>query len=156
MQETWVWFMGWKDPLEKEIATHSSILGWRIPGTEEPGRLESMGSQRVEHDLATKPPTTTQMTRTLDPLSPRTVRSSTSHFLGSSASCLCLKSAKENKQDNVACWIMGNCSWGSYAHALNAVKMLLTLEEELLILLSGCLISHHWRFIPEGLRWLRF
>ena len=45
MQETWVWFLGWKDPLEKEMATHSSILAWRIPWTEEPGRLQSMGSQ---------------------------------------------------------------------------------------------------------------
>ena len=44
---------GWEDPLEKEMATHSSILAWRIPWTEEPGRLQSMGSQRVRHDLAT-------------------------------------------------------------------------------------------------------
>ena len=39
--------LGWKDPLEKEMATHSSILAWKIPWTEEPGRLQSMGSQRV-------------------------------------------------------------------------------------------------------------
>ena len=45
MQETWVRFLGWEDPLEKEIATHSSILAWRIPWTEEPGGLQSMGSQ---------------------------------------------------------------------------------------------------------------
>ena len=45
VQETWVRFLGWEDPLEKEIATHSSILAWRIPWTEEPGRLQSMGSQ---------------------------------------------------------------------------------------------------------------
>ena len=50
MQETWVQFLGWKDPLEKEIATHSSILAWRIPWTEEPGGLQSMGSQRLGHD----------------------------------------------------------------------------------------------------------
>ena len=50
MQETWVWCMGWEDPLEKEMATHSSILAWRIPWTEEPGRLQSMESQRVGHD----------------------------------------------------------------------------------------------------------
>ena len=43
MQETWVQFLGWKDPLEKEIATHSSILAWRIPWTEEPGGLQSHG-----------------------------------------------------------------------------------------------------------------
>ena len=46
MQETQVLFLGWEDPLEKEMATHSSILAWRIPWTEEPGRLQSMGSQR--------------------------------------------------------------------------------------------------------------
>ena len=50
MQETWVQFPGWEDPLEKEMATHSSILAWRIPWTEEPGGLQSMGSQRVGHD----------------------------------------------------------------------------------------------------------
>ena len=45
MQETWVCFLGWEDPLEKDTATHSSILAWRIPWTEEPGRLQSMGLQ---------------------------------------------------------------------------------------------------------------
>ena len=49
-QETWVRSLGWGDPLEKEMATHSSILAWRIPWTEEPGRLQSTGSQRVGHD----------------------------------------------------------------------------------------------------------
>ena len=48
--ETQVRSLGWDDPLEKEMATHSSILAWRIPWTEEPGRLQSMGSQRVGHD----------------------------------------------------------------------------------------------------------
>ena len=48
--EIWVRSLGWKDPLEKEMATHSSILAWRIPWTEKPGRLQSMGSQRVGHD----------------------------------------------------------------------------------------------------------
>ena len=42
--------LGWEDPLEKGMATHSSILAWRIPWTEEPGRLQSMGLQRVRHD----------------------------------------------------------------------------------------------------------
>ena len=46
--------LGWEDPLEKGIATHSSILAWRIPWTEEPGGLQSMGSQRVILDLATE------------------------------------------------------------------------------------------------------
>ena len=48
MQETHVGSLGWEEPLEKGMAIHSSILVWRIPGTEEPGRLQSMGSQRVE------------------------------------------------------------------------------------------------------------
>ena len=54
MQETWVWSLGWKEPLEKEIATHSSILAYKITGTGEPGRLQFMGSQRVRHDWAIK------------------------------------------------------------------------------------------------------
>ena len=49
MQETWVRSLGWEDPLEKEMAIHSSILAWRIPSTEEPGGLQSTGSQRVGH-----------------------------------------------------------------------------------------------------------
>ena len=49
-QEMWVQSLGQEDSLEEERATHSSILAWRIPGTEEPGGLQSMGSQRVEHD----------------------------------------------------------------------------------------------------------
>ena len=50
MRETWVRSLGWKDPLEKEMATHSSILAWKISWTEESGGLQSMGSQRVRHD----------------------------------------------------------------------------------------------------------
>ena len=50
MRETQVRSLGWEDPLEKEMATHSSILAWRIPCMEKPGRLQSMGSQRVGHD----------------------------------------------------------------------------------------------------------
>ena len=53
MRETWVQSLGWEDPLEKEMATHSSILAWIIPWTEEPGGLQSMGSQRVRHNWAT-------------------------------------------------------------------------------------------------------
>ena len=53
MQETQVKSLGWEDPLEKEMATHSRTLAWKIPLTEEPGRLQSMGSQRVGHDQAT-------------------------------------------------------------------------------------------------------
>ena len=55
-QETQVQFLGWEDPVVKEMATHSSILAWRIPWTDEPGRLQSIGSPRVGHDLVTKPP----------------------------------------------------------------------------------------------------
>jgi len=50
MQEIQVQFLGWEDPLEKGTATHSSILAWRISWTEEPGELQSMGSQRVRHN----------------------------------------------------------------------------------------------------------
>ena len=61
MQETWVQSLGWEDPLEKEMATHSSILAWRIPWTKELGRgprnlggVTVQGSQRVRYDLVTK------------------------------------------------------------------------------------------------------
>ena len=50
IQETWVRFLGRDDSLEKEMATHYNILAWRIPWTEEPGRLQSMGWRRVGHD----------------------------------------------------------------------------------------------------------
>ena len=50
MWETWVQSLGWEDPLENEMATHSSTLAWRIPWTEEPGGLQSMGSQKVGLD----------------------------------------------------------------------------------------------------------
>ena len=50
VQETQVQSLGWEDPLEEEMATHSSILAWKAPWTEEPGGLRSMGSQRVRHE----------------------------------------------------------------------------------------------------------
>ena len=50
MRETWVQPLGWEDLLEKEMKTHSGILAWKIPWMEEPGRLQSVGSQRVRHD----------------------------------------------------------------------------------------------------------
>ena len=53
-QATWIRSLDWEDPLEKEMATHSSILAWEIPWTEEPGRPQSMGLQRVRLDLGTK------------------------------------------------------------------------------------------------------
>ena len=53
MRETRVQALGWEDPLEKEMAIHYSTIAWKIPWTEEPGRLQFMGSQRVGHDRAT-------------------------------------------------------------------------------------------------------
>ena len=50
LQETWVQSLGGEDPLEKEMGTHSSILAWKIPWMEEPGRLQSMGSKKVRHN----------------------------------------------------------------------------------------------------------
>jgi len=50
IQKTWIPSLGWEDPLEEGMATHSSILAWRILWTEEPGGLQSMGSQRLRHD----------------------------------------------------------------------------------------------------------
>ena len=50
VQETWVQSLGWEDPLEKGMATHAIIIAWEIPWTEEPGGLQSTGSQRVGHD----------------------------------------------------------------------------------------------------------
>ena len=55
MWGTWVQSLGWEDPLEKKMATHSNTLAWKIPWMEEPGRLQSTGSQRVGHDWATPP-----------------------------------------------------------------------------------------------------
>ena len=62
MQETQVQSLGWEDPLEKQMAIHSSILAWEIPWTEEPGRVQSMGSQRVGHDRGTNTHTHTHTT----------------------------------------------------------------------------------------------
>ena len=50
MQETWVQSLGWEDPLEEEMATHFSILAWKIPWTKEPGKVQSVESQRVGHN----------------------------------------------------------------------------------------------------------
>ena len=56
MQEMWVQSLDQKDPLKKEMATHSSVLAWEIPWAEEPGGLQPLGSQTVRHDLVTKQP----------------------------------------------------------------------------------------------------
>ena len=53
-KETWVQSLGWEDPLEEEMATHSSILVWEIPQTEEPGGIQSIGSQKSRMDLVTE------------------------------------------------------------------------------------------------------
>ena len=72
-RETQVQSLGREDPLEKEMATHSSSLAWRIPWTEEPGRLQSMGSQRVGHDWATSLHSTSDgLLGRLDTAEPRT------------------------------------------------------------------------------------
>ena len=68
VQKTRVRSLGWEDPLEKEMVTHSSTLAWKIPWVEEPGRLQSMWSQRVGHNLATTPPPP-QVTANLESLS---------------------------------------------------------------------------------------
>ena len=62
MQETQVQPLGGEDPLEKEMVTHSSILTWKLPWTEEPGGLQSTGSQRVRHDSALNLPPRTKIT----------------------------------------------------------------------------------------------
>ena len=54
MQETWLWSLGWDDPLEKRMATLSSILAWEIPWTEEPGRLQTRGHKKIGHNLVPK------------------------------------------------------------------------------------------------------
>ena len=68
MLEIQVQSLGWEDPLEEEMATHSSTLAWKIPWTEEPGRLQSMGSQRVGHDWATSLHLALSKGRVFDPL----------------------------------------------------------------------------------------
>ena len=65
MQETRVQSLGQEDPVEEEMATQSSILAWEIPWTEKPGGVQSMGSQRVQHDLAIKQTTTKEMLQNL-------------------------------------------------------------------------------------------
>ena len=63
MQETWVQSLGWEDPLEKEMATHSSILGWEIPWIVEPGGLQSMGSPKSQTQLSNQTTTVAQFYR---------------------------------------------------------------------------------------------
>ena len=65
MREVWIQFLGQEEPLEKKLATHSYILAQEIPRAEEPGGLQSIGSQRVRHKLGTKPPSVDQGTELL-------------------------------------------------------------------------------------------
>ena len=65
MQEMQLWSLGWADPLKKEMVTHSSILTWEIPWTEEPSGLQSMGLRIVRHDLVTKQYNTWSMSKVL-------------------------------------------------------------------------------------------
>ena len=85
MRETQVQSLGQKEPLEKEMATHSSILAWRIPWTEEPGELQSMGSQRVRHDWAANTPLRKQE---LCPQMAFGLQLHHQHFLGLQGACL--------------------------------------------------------------------
>ena len=98
MQETWVWSLGQGDPLEEEMATHSSILAWRIPWAEELGGLQSMGSQRVRHDWATKQQSSVSSVQSLSCVqlfvTPWTAARQTSLFLINSWSLLKLMSIK--------------------------------------------------------------
>ena len=66
MQEIWVWFLGWEDPLEKGMATHFSILAWRIPQTEEPRKLQSMELKRDEDSWMTNTLTFTPLLKIQD------------------------------------------------------------------------------------------
>ena len=69
VQKTQVQSLGWEGPLEKGVATHSSVLAWKIPWTEEPGRLQSMGSQKSRQDLGTKQQNKSQLSTTLSTVS---------------------------------------------------------------------------------------
>ena len=78
-QETWGWSLGWEDPLEEHVATHSRILAWRIPWAEEPGGLQSMGSHRVGHNWVTNTHTHTHRNKDkanilLPPPQPQTLK----------------------------------------------------------------------------------
>ena len=89
MQETWVQSLGWEDPLEKEVATHSSIIAWKILWTEEPGELQSMGSQTVGHDWVTNTYLLTYLLTALPTSQPKL--------------CLTIKSKEVNSKGKIGC-----------------------------------------------------
>ena len=99
IQETWVQSLGWEDTLEKEIATHTSILAWRIPWIEEPGGLQSMGSQRVRHNWATNTHTHTH-----------------THIITSGELMLTNHRIQTTHLDGLASWWARNHSWFSLLH----------------------------------------
>ena len=95
MQETQAQSLGWEDPLEEEMATHFSMLAWEIPWTEEPGRLQSMGLQRVGHDSV--------RTHTHTPHDEVCMHDQTKFRLGNL--CIqCTESKKEKETRGVAMW----------------------------------------------------
>ena len=81
MQETWVRSLGWEDPLAKAMEIHSSTIAWEIPWTEEPGRLQSMGSQRVGHDWVTWLSPFSPISPTLHHSNPRSATLTTTDLL---------------------------------------------------------------------------
>ena len=88
MQDSGIQSLGWADSLEKEMVIKSSILEWKIPWTEEPGRLQFLGSQRVGHDLATKPPALCKQNKSFSNLPHHNARDAyqkKAHFLYKSA-----------------------------------------------------------------------
>ena len=94
MQGTRVWSLGQEDPLEKEMATHSSTLAWKIPWTEDPGRLQSTGSQRVGHDWVTSLHNRSSVNQTLDVLHSKSSKPA-AHFILSAFFYLNVKFSSE-------------------------------------------------------------
>ena len=97
MQETWIWSLGWGDPLEDGMATHSSTLVWKIPWTEEPGRLQFMGLQRVGHDWVTKHSTAQETYLEKYCLFPET-------YSTTAPRCMCMNHRRAEKGDGGRCW----------------------------------------------------
>ena len=112
----WVWPQGWEIPLEKEMATHSSILAWKILWTKEAGRSQSMGSQRFGHNWATKP-------QLLWPLNLQMIKSHSTLCIMASAF-----SYTTNCMDHVlnlqsmVCWISGCGIWGYWGQIIYLLK----------------------------------